>query len=184
MYVRFRAPEVDYFSGEEAPDSRGDLILQIEQADGWYRGEVAWTHEEAAEDLLVRFVESLVGAGQYPGDDLFDPTHIFADLGQLLQIAYKSATTGMFEPLTSVVEYCPPQWVITSTHLIGASRKGRFDYAIPIARINEPRWSQHMTEKTWIDEDSFDRAFSVAKLLFSAGKLAVKPPPAKGEPPF
>ncbi|GGM48773.1 hypothetical protein GCM10011608_37040 [Micromonospora sonchi] len=179
LYLWFETPSGDpQFNEPPHPDE--DLFLRLEDVGGSEVRRIAWSNEQDAEDVLIALAEELVSLAQYPGDHLYNPGKVFADLKELLELAHRSATGGSFEPLTSVVQYCPPQWVITSTHLI-ATDPG---YAIPILRINEPRWHEHMSEKTWLDYDSFSTAFSTAKALYEARRLEVQPPRSKDDPPF
>ncbi|MFD6565159.1 hypothetical protein [Micromonospora profundi] len=179
LYLWFETPTGDpRFDDPPHPDD--DLYLRLEDAWGNEARRITWTKEQDAEDLLITLADELVALAQYPGDRLYDPGKVFADLKELLELAHRSATGGSFEPLTSVIQFCRPQWVITSTHLI-ATDPG---YAIPVERINESRWHEHMAEKSWLDYDSFNTALTITRALYKAGRLEVKPPRPEDEPPF
>jgi hypothetical protein len=182
LYLRFEIPQGDDYY-QQPPNPESDLYLRLEDVGASELRPLSWSYNEDAEEFLIRLAEALVSVAQYPGDKVFSSDEIFTRLGKLLQVTYESATRGSFEPLTEVVEFCPPQWVITSTHLIAIDIRGLSEYAIPIARINQPRWPEHMAEKTWLDHDSFSIAYSTAKELFNAGRLRVKPPNFV-DPPF
>ncbi len=178
LYLRFQRPEPGPFG--ELPHPNQDLPVQIESIDARPLRDLRWRSDQGAEDFLVELSEELIGLAQYPGDRSFGPDSVFSPLKAMLELANRSATSGSSEPLTSVIEFCPPQWVITSSHLIAVDPP----YAIPMIRMRESRWHEHMREKVWLDYDSFTYAFSVSRVLFDAGKLDVKPLELADEPPF
>jgi hypothetical protein len=172
LFLRFEVPTVrDRF--QDAPDPDADLDLHLEWINGGDASWLTWSKDESAEDFLVHLVESVIREGEYPGDRLFDPARVFAELRELLQITYESATGGSANPLFGVVEFCPPQWMITEKALISVGKPP--GYQIPLSRINEPTWHEQIAGKSWSDMDSFDAALQSGRELFKAGRLAVKP---------
>lgn len=180
LFLWFETPTThDRFQDEPDPDE--DLYLRLEYTDGGEAGRLAWSKKETAEDFLVVLSEAVVRAGHYPGDNLFDAGRVLGDLRELLELAYESATGGSVEPLTGVVQFCPPQWVVTERALVSTGK--RSGYSIPLSRIHED-WSSQMSGKPWLDRDSFDAALEAASGLYGRRRMAVKPPGFDDEPPF
>lgn len=170
LYIWFETPmSNDRFQDE--PNPADGLAIRLERIDGSGATGLWWQYGHKTEDFLVELAEALVRRGEYPGDKLFDPGRIFADLRELLELAHRSATGGSVASLTSVVQFCAPQWVVTDTSLTSVNPP----YTIQFSRIGEA-WREHLYEKPWLDGDSFDEAFEAGLALFKARKLAVKPP--------
>ncbi|MDT5028898.1 MAG: hypothetical protein QOE61_5324 [Micromonosporaceae bacterium] len=180
LFLRFETPTT-YDRFQDAPDPEEDLYLRLEHIDGTEAGRLSWPKEQTAEDFLFELSEAVVKVGHYPGDNLFDASRVLGDLRELLELAYESATGGSVEPLTGVVQFCPPQWVITERALVSTGK--RTGYLIPLTRIRED-WSRQMSGKPWIDQDSFDTAMAAASALYEARRMAAKPPGFDEEIPF
>lgn len=180
LFLWFETP-MAYDRFQDGPDPDEDLYLRLEQIGGGEVGRLSWPKRQRAEDFLVDLSEAVVKAGHYPGDKLFNSGRIFGDLRELLELAYESATGGSVEPLSGVVQFCPPQWVITERALVSTGKPS--GYSIPLSRIRED-WSRHMSEKAWLDRDSFYAALEAGSALYEAGRMAVKPPTFDEELPF
>jgi len=161
IYLSFATPLMnDPFGGEFDPDA--DLHLRIQQINGDYINGIFWPSAMTAEDFLVELSEAVVRSGAYPGDDSFDATQVFADLRALLEVSYRSATSGGPNPLLGVIQFCGPQWVITEDALACVDRP----YQIKSDRIDELDWITHMSDKQWVDQDSFSIAYEAASALY------------------
>ncbi|MGI5243159.1 hypothetical protein [Dactylosporangium sp. CA-139066] len=183
LHLRFVTPTTaDQF--QEEPDPWDALDMQLEAVNGDVVARLSWPQDQLAEDFLVGLAEAVVEVGQYPGDRRFDAVRVFHDLGELLGLVYRSATGGSVVPLNGVVQFCPPQWVVTDRALVSVGKPGG-GYSISVSRIDESQWPKHMAGKPWLDEDSFDVAYEAAAALYGARRLAVQPPgPDDDEPPF
>lgn len=136
---------------------------------------------EDAASFLQELADGLVAEGDYPGDSIFEPTQVFADLQELLEMAHRHAVSGG-EPLGRVVQYFKPQWVLTDEAIVSTNQTG---YTILLSRIDELNWPSQVGSKPWVDSDSFNEAYEVGVLLYRARRLSVKPPSgAPDEPPF
>ena len=150
LFLWFETPTNDRF--QEEPDPAEDLYMRLERIDGQEAARLWWPQEQTVEDFLVALAEAVVRVGLYPGDSSFDAGRVFCDLRELLELAYESATDGSFNPLSGVVQFCPPQWVITETGLVSTGKVKGHD--VPFSRIRHSRVREDISEKTWSDMDS------------------------------
>lgn len=174
-YLRFYPIEVE----------GGVIKMMIETGKGVEIDTLHWvgSENESVEDVLVRLAEKLQVNGLYPGDLAFNPTRVFTDLRQLLEVAYRRSTgvNGLRGPLGRVIQLCPPQWCITED---GIKTIDDMPYEIHASRFKEMDWVDHMRGKPWVDISSFDHAWQVATDLYLNGQLAVMPKGQSVEPPF
>lgn len=178
LYVWFLTPTPnDRFQDE--PNPADGLYVRLEWINGDEVALLWWQQGQSVDDFLAELLVAVVKVGEYPGDKLFEAGCIFGDLRELLELTHKSATGGSAAPLTGVVQFCAPQWVITDTKLACTHPA----YTIPFSRFGEA-WQEHLYEKPWLDRDSFDEAFEAGRALFEARKLAVKPSSMYDDPPF
>ena len=168
-YLRFnsewRSDDPDEFSGAR------ELIVELtlERMDASALDHLDWRAEVSPAEIAVRIAERMQASGVYPGDNLFDAGRIFTDLSALLILGYESTTMGAVVPVRHIIQLCPPQWAVCDDgvyctelpYQIGASRLGR-------------DWLPHMSEKSWVDTNSFEEALRTCRALFDAGALAVE----------
>lgn len=172
-YLWFSTP-IGNESFHELPDSPGDLHLRIERISGHNLANLTWPNYLSAADFLVELGQTLQKTGYYPGDNLFLGGEVFTDLAETLLLAHKYATTSDMVPIRQVIQFCPPQWVLTESRLVSVGER-RAGYSILMSRLHED-WPRHMSEKPWLDRDSFDEAYETAVALYEAGRLGVKAP--------
>jgi hypothetical protein len=162
-------------------ESQGpDIVeLKLERIDATPLSWLRWRAETATSDIAVSIAESMQASGVYPGDGSFDAGKIFADLSALLILGYESITKGAVNPVRHVIQFCPPQWAVCDSGI----RSTQVPYFIRADRLNGERLLVHMSEKTWVDVESFEEAQMAGVALFRSGTLAIKPP-GFDEPPF
>jgi hypothetical protein len=180
-YLRFQPGWTD---GPFSPDQEPDAIrLTLEFTDGTERKTIMWGKPESPAEIVMRVAETMQSLGCYPGDNEFKAGSIFGALSDLLQLAHKHATNkgGTAYPVRQVIQYCPPQWVITDDGLSSVKPNG---YQITASRLGEGHWKSHMHEKPWLDEDSFEEAFEAAQLMRRNGKLGKVPDPWSYDDPW
>jgi hypothetical protein len=183
-YLRFQ-PAWKY-DHRLSPDDEPDAIeLTLEFTDGSPRKTILWEQTQTPAEIVMQVAEAMQSLGCYPGDKEFKAGRIFGELGDLLQLAHRFATSkgGTVNPVRHIIQLCPPQWAITEEGIYSAL-SGPL-YHIAARRFDEQHWQSHMLEKPWLDRDSFEDAFSIAELLQRNGKLG-KPvdPWSTEESPF
>jgi hypothetical protein len=171
-YLRFTP---DWTSGDpvvyesEDPDT---IALTLEQADATVLRLMRWNAGMHASEVIVDIAEALQASGVYPGDASFDADKIFADLSALLTLGYDSITRGAVDPVRHIIQLCPPQWAVCDDGI----HSTQTPYMIRADKIYRgDRYSAHMSEKSWVDMNSFEEASAACYALFGAGSLAVKP---------
>lgn len=134
--------------------SRG-LELDLETIAGEVLETIAWPAEEPAVDALTRVGRALEKAGRRKPD----PTLIFERLSESLLLAAR-------EPgLRPLVEYFPPQWVVTTEAIVGFRGQGQL-YVVSHNVPNRLAMDAHVKGKPWLDYESYDEAHGVAAYLF------------------
>lgn len=148
-----------------------DVIeLTLERLDATPLSRLSWNVETTAE-IVVSIAEAMQASGVYPGDGSFDAGKIFADLSALLTLGHESITRGAVDPIRHIIQFCPPQWVVCDDGIYSAKTY----YYIPADEMNAERLLAHMSEKTWIDIESFEEAQMACSALFRTGRLTIKP---------
>ncbi|MEV4181425.1 hypothetical protein AB0J28_08265 [Streptosporangium canum] len=180
---RVHLPETDIyvrFSAAEYPGC-AETELILEYINGAEVQTIYWSDGESTADALVELVEAVQGAGQYPGDAVFDVPRIFTDLRDLLEMVHQRAVGERSgRPLGRVIQFCAPQWVIADTGIVQVDGS----YEIAASGIWGMGWYDHVKAKGWADPDSLFDALESARALYKNGRLAIKPPGWKELPPF
>ena len=153
--------------------------LTLEHIDATPLGRIVWDAESAPSEIAVRIAETMQASGVYPGDNSFDAGKIFADLSALLTIGYDSITRGAVDPIRHIIQFCPPQWTVCDIGICST----QISYFIAADEVNKDRLLTHMSEKPWVDINSFEEAQMACSALFRNGKLTIKPR-GFADPPF
>ena len=153
MYLWFqRAKRVTWFKRR-----RADLRLILQRTDGDPVRLIPWPRSRSVEDILTTVGEAVQASGDYPGDTVFEPGRVFADLSALFEVALK-------QPVGPLVQLCPPQWAITSQAI--TSIDPEHSCTIDLGKIGDVGTYEKMIATSWLDRDSFDSACDCAKALF------------------
>jgi hypothetical protein len=158
-----------------------DVIgLTLERIDATPLNRLSWDAETSTSEIAVAIAEAMQASGVYPGVSSFDAGKIFADLSALLTLGYDSITRGAVDPVRHIIQFCPPQWAVCDNGICSTQTP----YYIPANKTSgENRLLAHMSEKIWVDMESFEEAEMTCRALFEAGSLAIKPR-GFAEPPF
>lgn len=162
-------------------ESQGpDVVeLKLERIGAEKLSWLAWDAETSTSEIAVSIAEAMQASGVYPGDSSFDAGKIFADLSALLTLGYDSVTRGAADPVRHIIQFCPPQWVVCDDGIYSTQTP----YYIAGDKVNGERLLAHMSEKIWVDMDSFQEAEMTCSALYRTGSLAIKPR-GFAEPPF
>ena len=152
----------------QAPDV---VELKLERIGAETLGWLMWDAETSTSEIAVSIAEAMQASGVYPGDSSFDAGKIFGDLSALLTLGYDSVTRGAVDPVRHIIQFCPPQWAICDDGI----HSTQTPYVIRADKVKDDRLLAHMSEKVWVDIDSFDEAATACFELFRTGSLAVKP---------
>lgn len=151
----------------------------LERLDGVGLAAVIWSDGESAVDFLLKIAESIQVNGFYPGDNLFDPAACFVGLQRILEYSYEESLGP--DPVLRVIQLCPPQWVVSESLLATMNDGGQ--YSISADRLDED-WYRHMSEKSWVDLESFEFALNVARDLAELRHRDRQRRAFSDEPPF
>ncbi|HJT91375.1 MAG TPA: hypothetical protein VJ777_05465 [Mycobacterium sp.] len=143
----------------------------LEKRDGQSVAELDWTAEQTPADIMTEIADRLRAASLSPSNS-FDPTLLFKELNETLTVAREVKDRyALIDDMASAQEYVPPQWIIYDWG-IGASHEGLQPYYIDRQRLYDRDLTRHMSEKIWLDRNSFDEAVATARLLGNNGLLS------------
>ena len=167
--VRIVDPRV-FVYGRFRPTAEG-VSMRIERRDGEVLALVGWSPGESAATFMLRVAVELRKRSLLP-EESFDPGFAFQQLRKMLETARESKRRfALIEDLSGAVEHCPPQWMIYDWGIGGWSDDMLQPYYVLPSDFADPRQVLHMSEKGWVDLDSFQEAFETAKALHANGRL-------------
>lgn len=79
---------------------------------------VIWSAGEPLSDVIARLAASMQEAGNYPGDEVLDPTKLVGDLLETFEVAFRARTNAAGSTgIGGVVELLNQQWLLTDLGL-------------------------------------------------------------------
>ncbi|MEK8227318.1 hypothetical protein NKG05_16340 [Oerskovia sp. M15] len=112
-----------------------------------------WRAPKTSEDILVILDEQARRQGL---DERPSATATFGTLAESLVFADRH---HLARPL---IQYFAPQWALTETALVAPDHA----YDVRHDRVDRVQMDLQVKAKTWLDDDSYDEAHSVADALF------------------
>jgi hypothetical protein len=150
-YVRIDYDEdPDRFHGFE------DITFTVENFDGEALDVIPWPADQDIEEAMVRVGRAVQRVTS--GDDL-DVKSLLDGLRDVLTVAHTHPDRR------PVWQLCPPQWVVTETLVQTYGDAPHYGVSIKNLKI-DPHMPRHVSQKTWVDPDSFDEAYAVAIALY------------------
>lgn len=170
IFARWENVGVDQSPGQD------DVMVTLERDDGSEVAQCIWPREQSALDFSVRLGNLLRDTGHYPGDAAYRPGLMFDELYRIFDLGYRHATRdqGITSTLGPIVQLVGKQWVITDQDIVTSDNWGQ--YSIPLSRLDDLDWDEHMRGKPWVRIEEFRLALDTAKALLAAG--AVQSPAA------
>ena len=158
-------PRLRFSPLDELGNTRADAVtVRLEHVSGEVLETINWTSETPASELLADLAIILQRRDLYPGDDSYDPQAImraFISTVSVPLMAKAGRGRGVPSGIGPVIELCDG-WALTTEGLEATSTS----YSIDVARLHEPDWYNHMTEKTWVDKDEFWIALTAARAFY------------------
>lgn len=152
------------------PVEEGEIEVHIEAADGTLFDAIVWTPDQTPSEFMTRVSSILRASSIHPGSE-FDPAFLFARLREDLSIARKvKRKLTLVDTLDYAQQYIAPQWIVYDWG-IASWKQGLSPYWIGADALEEQDWIHHMSEKTWVDQDSFRMALLTAVALKRDGRL-------------
>lgn len=145
-----------YASVELDTDELADepLRLRVEDLSGSVQDWIPWDHDQDTESVLVEVGRALY---KHTGED-FDARLFLDGLADLLDAASVRSETR------PAVELCPPQWVVCDW---GVTTYDSHVYGVNLKNLLSSKTVQaHVSEKGWVDVESWDAAYEAAAALF------------------
>jgi hypothetical protein len=141
----------------------GHVQAQVEELDGTPLESVHWNIGETADVFAQRLSRCLSAIGRHPGEPTFDPSSVFQQLLDTLDLGVKARTGEHPRDLGHIIEIPNEQWVVSAEGLYALS----IPYSIPKERIvdSHENWSRHMRTLAWVDAAAFDEAYRLARQL-------------------
>jgi hypothetical protein len=156
------------------PMEEDEVEVHIEGADGSRYGFVLWQPDRTPADFMLEVSNVLRAASVHPGANRFDPTFLFSGLRKDLTIGKeKKRKFTLLESLDFAQQYVAPQWMIYDWG-IASWDMGATPYWIGTDSLTQSDWIHHMSEKTWVNQDSFREAFRTALALKESGRSQLR----------
>lgn len=154
-------------------EAQGPDVIEftLEQMDATPLSRLSWHAEATASEIGASIAETMQASGVYPGDRSFDAGKMFADLSALLTLGHESITRGAIDPIRHIIQFCPPQWAICDDGIYSTQTH----YFIAADDLNNQNFIPHMSEKIWVNMESFEEAEMACRALFRTGNLTIKP---------
>jgi hypothetical protein len=166
-YLAFRLQEGPWKHVATLP-----IATHLENRSGKRLRQIDWQEDKTALRFLVQVGEALQSIGRFPGDIAFDSAKVFTDLSELLVVSHRHATgrAGIRNPLGRVYQFCSPQWAITRNAVTKVGEFGE-SYIIPLSRLGEMDWFDHVQRKSGVDTSSLAAALDDARAMWKAEVL-------------
>lgn len=157
--VRISNYEVVYLSVALSPygPPKDRLHLQVERIDGTVKKRIWWPEDKAATKILFEAQQAIRAVTGEEEVDVVEP--LLYGLADLLEAAFS------YPERRPAVELCPPQWMVCERAVVTSPGAPSIDVTVDELRGN-PRLRGDVTEKPWVDADSWQRACTIALLLY------------------
>ena len=145
-----------YVAAELDLDDFADEPLQfrVEDARGTVQDWVPWPDGQDAEDTLVDVGRAVYKHTSGP----FDAAALLVGLADLLQAALSHPERR------PAIELCPPQWMVCDWGVVTYDARV---YSVGLRKLQtSDTIFAHVASKPWVDEDSWDAAYTAAQSLF------------------
>lgn len=146
-------------------ETSSELTLHLETEMGESLASVPWAADINEVEFLAIFSQRIFEQPHFDGALGFFPSSILSGLSDLLVLASegrKGWRSGSRHAYRKLIQLVGDFWVVSEDRIFP---KERPYYTIPMGRINEMDWSDHIKGKRWKGESGIDEALQIARTI-------------------